>query len=114
MVSESSVSTDEVLVGVHGALHGAPATDFHTILERLIAGPPRSIVLDLSDVVSINSSSVGRILLTRKKLAEQGKSIRIEGCSDPVFSTFQLLRFDRLVQVRRQPATAQAESGLTR
>jgi hypothetical protein len=52
-------------------------------------------------VDSINSSSIGRILLSRKKLTEQGRTIRIEGCSDSLFGTLQLIRFDKLVPIHR-------------
>ena len=114
MVARSTVSDDEVLLEVRGALQGTPASDFHATLAGLVKGPYKSIVLDFRDLVSINSSSVGLILMSRKKLAEQGRTIRIDGCSDTVYGTFQLLRFDRLVQIRRQPAGTQEESGLTR
>jgi len=101
MVSRSPVSEDEVLLEVRGALHGEPANDFQNELEKLVTGPYKTITLDLSDVGSINSSSIGRILLSRKKLAEHGRTIRIEGCSDSLYSTFQLIRFDKLIPIRR-------------
>jgi anti-anti-sigma factor len=101
VVTRTPVSDEEVVVEVHGALHGEPATDFQNELDGLLGLPYRTITLNLADVASINSSSIGKILLSRKKLAEQGRSIRIEGCSDPLYGTFQLIRLDRLVPVRR-------------
>lgn len=101
MVNRTAVSEDEVRIAVRGSLHGEIAATFQTELEALLASAYRTITLDLTDVGSINSSSIGRILLSRKKLAEQGRSIRIDGCSEPLYGTFQLIRFDKLVPIRR-------------
>ncbi len=101
MVTRNPVSDEEILLQVRGSLHGEPANLFQSELESLLSAPYRTITLDLSDVASINSSSIGRILLSRKRLAEQGRNIRIQGCSDTLFSTFQLIRFDKLVPILR-------------
>ena len=100
MVTHAAVSEHEVRVEVRGSLHGEIAAAFQTELETLLAGAYRTITLDLTHVGSISSSSIGRILLSRKKLAEQGRSIRIEGCSDTLLGTLRLIRFDRLVPIR--------------
>lgn len=100
-MTRTPVSAQEVRIQVRGSLHGQTASDFQVELEKLLASDYRTLTLDLSEVDSINSSSIGRILLSRKKLAEQGRSIRIDGCSPPLYGTLQLIRFDRLVQIRR-------------
>ncbi len=101
MVTHAAVSEHEVRMEIRGSLQGEIAATFQTELETLLASAYRTITLDLTDVGSISSSSIGRILLSRKKLAEQGRNIRIEGCSDTLLGTLRLIRFDRLVPIRR-------------
>ena len=101
MLTRNEVSRDEVLLSVEGPLDGEPANEFQAQLEELTEGSYRTITLDLTKVASINSSSIGRILLCRKRLAEQGRTIRIDGCSDSLYSTFELIKFDKLIPIKR-------------
>ena len=101
MFLQKEVSKDEVLLEISGPLNGEPANEFQKYLEELSEGPHKTITLNLSEVTSINSSCIGKILLFRKKLAEQDRTIRIRGCSDSLFSTFQLIKFDKLLSIER-------------
>jgi anti-anti-sigma regulatory factor len=67
----------------------------------VVGGTFSTITLDLSEVNSINSSCIGKILLYRKKLSEESRTIRIKGCSETLYSTFQLIKFDKLVPIER-------------
>ena len=103
MVTRSPLTKDEILLEVEGPLEGEPAALFQAELETVATGPYRTVTLDLSRVPSINSSSIGRILLVRKKLADQGRCIRIRACSDALRATFRLIRLDRLVPIADAP-----------
>ena len=94
-------SDDEVVLDVSGALSGEPASEFQRALEALDDDSYATITLNFTDVNSINSSCIGKILLFRKRLSEAGRTIRIQGCSDSLFSTFQLIKFDKLVPIER-------------
>ena len=86
---------------VHGPLNGETADDFQKQLEELAAGKHQTITLDLSDVNAINSSCIGKILLFRKRLSESGRTIQIKGCSDTLYNTFQLIKFDKLISIEK-------------
>jgi anti-anti-sigma factor len=101
MFEKREASKDETVLVVSGPLNGEPAGDFQKQLEELYAGSCSIITLDLRQVSSINSSSIGKILLYRKKLAEQNRVIRIRGCSDSLFNTFQLIKFDKLIDIEK-------------
>ena len=60
-----------------------------------------TVTLNFSDVSSINSSCIGKILLLRKRVSEDGRTIRIQGCSDSLYGMFQLIKFDKLVSIER-------------
>ena len=48
--------------------------------------------LNFSDV---NLNYIGKILSLRKRLSEDGRTIRIKGCSESLCSTFELIKFDK-------------------
>ncbi|MBW8003904.1 MAG: STAS domain-containing protein [Planctomycetes bacterium] len=101
MFLQKEVSKDEIILQITGPLNGEPANEFQKHLEELSVGSHKTITLNLSEVSSINSSCIGKILLFRKKLAEQDRTIRIRGCSDSLYNTFQLIKFDKLLSIEK-------------
>ena len=106
MFVRNEISKREVELQVRGTLSGDAAEEFQISLQNLVAGGHKTITLNLSEVPSINSTCIGKILLLRKNLTEQDRVIRIRGCSDALYNTFQLIKFDKLVSIDR--ATDQA------
>ncbi len=94
-------SPDEVILQIRGSLNGEPAGRFQAWLEELSGAGYRVITLDLKEVSSINSTCIGKILLYRRRLAEQDRIIRIRGCSDSLYNTFQLIKFDKLLTIEK-------------
>ncbi len=101
MFVQKEASPEEIVLAVQGPLSGEATNEFHTRMEELASGRYLTISLDLSQTPSINSSALGKILLFRKKLAEGGRTLRIVGCSDQLFKTFQMIKFDKLVTIKK-------------
>jgi anti-anti-sigma factor len=101
MFLKREISGDEINLQVTGSLNGEPANEFQKNLEELAVGSHKIITLNLKEVNSINSSSIGKILPFRKRLAEQDRTIQIKGCSDALFNTFQLIKFDKLLTIEK-------------
>ena len=101
MFTKKELSAEEIMLEVHGALNGDTADQFQKNLEELAASPHRVISLNLADVNAINSSCIGKILLFRKRLSEENRTIQIKGCSDSLYNTFQLIKFDKLITIDR-------------
>ncbi|MBA7589628.1 hypothetical protein ES708_31715 [subsurface metagenome] len=101
MFLKREISNEEINLQVTGPLNGEPADEFQKNLEELATGSHKIITLNLKEVNSINSSSIGKILLFRKRLAEQDRTIQIKGCSDSLFNTFQLIKFDKLLAIEK-------------
>jgi len=101
MFSLKEISEEEVQLQVTGSLDSQAAEQFQTELKCLAGGNHRTITLQLSDVPSINSTCIGKILLLRKSLTEQDRSIRIRGCSDALYNTFQLIDLDKRISIER-------------
>ena len=94
-------SKEDVELQVQGPLDSDTAEEFQKILQDLATSDYKTITLDLSQVPSINSTSIGKILLLRKSLTEQDRQIRIQGCSDALYTTFQLIQFDKQIEIDR-------------
>jgi anti-anti-sigma factor len=101
MFTEKETSREEIVLSVQGPLSGETTAEFQTKMEELTSGRYLTVTLDFSQTPSINSSALGKILLFRKKLAEGGRTLQIVGCSDPLFKTFQMIKFDTLVTIRK-------------
>ena len=59
------------------------------------------VTLDFTNTDSINSSALGKILLFRNKLAEQDRTLKIKGCSESLYKTFQMIKFDTLISIKQ-------------
>ncbi len=101
MFLRKALSPTEVVLEIHGVLSGDTTADFHRNLQEITTQAFSVVTLDLTDVASINSSSLGKILLFRKKFAEEGKTLRIKGCSESLYKTFQMIKFDKLIPIER-------------
>ena len=98
---QKSISKDEVVLAVNGSLTGETTNEFQRQVGELSAGDWRKITLDLSKTASINSAALGKILLFRKQLAERERTLQIRGCSEALFKTFQMIKFDTLISVQK-------------
>jgi len=101
MFTQKETSRDEITLSIDGPLSGETTTEFQSRMEELVASGHLTVTLDLSRTSSINSSALGKILLFRKKLAEAGRTLQIVGCSESLFKTFQMIKFDKLVTIRK-------------
>lgn len=101
MFERKDISKDEVLLSVIGSLSGETTNEFHRQVEELAGASYATISLDLSRTDAINSSALGKILLFRKKLAEQQRTLQIKGCSESLYKTFQMIKFDTLISIKK-------------
>ena len=101
MFTRREISEEEVQLQVRGSLDSKAAEQFQKELGSLAGGDHKTITLDLKQVPSINSTCIGKILLLRKSLTEQDRSVRISGCSDALYNTFQLIDLDKRINVER-------------
>ena len=97
------LSKEESMLEILGPLSGETANDFQEHLQEMAAEPHARLTLNLAGVTTINSPSLGKILLFRKKLAEQGRVLQIRGCSEALYKTFQMIKFDTLIPIEKTP-----------
>jgi anti-sigma B factor antagonist len=99
-IGERKVGSN-IVIEVHEARLGADKTAaFKEVVGRYRDGGEASIILDLSQVVFIDSSGLGAILSILKRMPK-GTELIISGATDPVMSMFKLTRLDRVFTMTR-------------
>jgi CheY-like chemotaxis protein/anti-anti-sigma regulatory factor len=101
MFRQETISRDEAVLVVSGPLTGDAVSEFQTQMEKLSAGSFRTISLDLSEATSISSAALGKVILFRKMLREQGKTLRIERCSNELYAMFKQLQLGKLIDIKQ-------------
>jgi anti-sigma B factor antagonist len=74
------------------------ATDFKERMAELIASGNTKIVLDLSKVEFIDSSGLGAIVSSLKRMGGRGDMV-VCGLQAPALTLFRLTRMDRVFQI---------------
>jgi anti-sigma B factor antagonist len=99
-IGERKVGTN-IVVEVHETRLGADKTTaFKEVVGRYREdSDSASIILDLSQVVFIDSSGLGAILSILKRMPK-GTELIICGATEPVMSMFKLTRLDRVFTMK--------------
>jgi len=101
MFNLEKISQTELMLIVSGSLYGEAGAEFEKRLEWLGHSEYSTITLDLSMALGITSSAIGKLLAVRKRLVEQNKTIRIKGCNETLYQTFQRIKLDTIIQITR-------------
>ena len=87
-----------VVTPLEERLDARVATDFKERMAELIASGNTKIVLDLSKVEFIDSSGLGAIVSSLKRMGGQGDLV-VCGLQETTMTMFKLTRMDRVFQV---------------
>ena len=101
MLRQEQTSETEVLLIVSGPLYGESAQEFERKIDALRKSSYVTITLDLSMAVGITSSAIGKLVSAHRELLAQNRSFRISGCSETLYSIFQKIKLDTLMQITR-------------
>lgn len=99
---------EETGTSVHGQVLDPPGDlafgtelEFQQRLDRLSIEDSRDIIVDLSKVNYMSSSCISSLLRTKNRLSSDGRQVMIRGCSRRLFSVFQAVKMDRLIDIER-------------
>jgi anti-anti-sigma factor len=89
-----------VSVALTGGLHIEQAEELLDVFNSVVEKKPKEVVVDLSELKSITSSGIGKIVLLYKGLQKHNGSMRIEGVNDTIMQIFKIVKLDKLMEIR--------------
>jgi anti-anti-sigma regulatory factor len=94
---------DEIVVELEGSLSSDETVpELERLLLELEQSPYRIIILNCLKVPAINSANLGKLFLFFNKLRSQGRYLKIQGCSDTLYKTFQLIEMENHICYERE------------
>lgn len=101
MLRQETISDLETRLVVSGPLYGEAGLEFKQKIEALRESSYVTITLDLSMAVGITSSAIAKLISVHRHLLAHGRSFKINGCSEALYSIFQKIKLDTLIQIIR-------------
>src|SRR5574337_247285 len=97
-LDQRSVDDTLIVTPLEERLDARVATDFKERMAELIASGNTKIALDLSRVEFIDSSGLGAIVSSLKRMGGRGDLV-VYGLQETTMTMFRLTRMDRVFQV---------------
>jgi anti-anti-sigma regulatory factor len=93
----------EIIVELEGSLSGDDSVrELEQLFGEIERSPQRIITFNLQKVPAINSSNLGKIFMFFNRLRAEGRTLRIKGCSDTLYRTFQLIEMENHIPYERE------------
>jgi anti-sigma B factor antagonist len=111
-VHERVVDHHTTVVAVEGEIHVSTAPEFSAMLSATVTGGCTSLVLDLTDVMFIDSTGLSVLLSALRQVTHAGGSMAVV-CSNPtVLRLFEITRLDTTfdIHARLEPALAAVQA----
>jgi len=98
-----SVSEDQerTTVSLQGDIYTEQGDELHHVFNTIVDKDPKEVVIDLTDLKSITSSGIGKIVLLYKNLNKKGGKIRIVGANETIMQIFKIVKLDKLMDIER-------------
>ncbi|MCU0621405.1 MAG: STAS domain-containing protein [Gemmatimonadales bacterium] len=101
-------ATDSGVTVVHvdGQLVIANRNELKELLAERLAAGDRRFVLDFSHTGYIDSSGLGALVTSARRVREQGGDLRLAALNDDLRTLFELTKLDTLFAIAATPAQA--------
>ena len=74
--------------------------NFRQIIDETLSnGTIKDITVDMADVVFMDSSAIGLLLLLNERSKAEGKSLTLMNCHDPIREIFAIGGFDSILTI---------------
>ncbi|WP_165968959.1 STAS domain-containing protein [Actinomadura sp. KC06] len=100
------------LVSVEGELDGSAVEEFDAYITRVRQGPGDHLVVDLSEVTTLDRTAMHAIMRTHSHAVQHGGSVRLAGLQPLVRQVIRQTKLDERIPVHRD-ATAALRAALT-
>jgi anti-sigma B factor antagonist len=89
-------TNDETRLAIRGSLDINTAPALAEAIDKIVAGKPARVAVDLSELDLIDSSGVAALVKLYKGVRNGGGGITISGARDQPLAIFKLLRMDKV------------------
>ncbi len=96
------------VIQVEGQLIVGNRQDLKELVQRALDAGERRILIDFSRTGYIDSSGLGALVSTSKKIREAGGELRLSGLNEDLRSLFELTKLDTLFAIAETPQQALA------
>lgn len=104
--STKPIGNDTVVIRPEGRLNMAVAPDLREQLRGLVQSGYARVVVDLSDVESVDSSGLGALISGLKAARAAGGDLRIAAPSPQVVAVLELTNLNRVLKPRESAEKA--------
>jgi len=93
-------SDRQVKVTLKGDIYVEQADELVEVFNSIIEKSPEEVIIDISELKSITSSGIGKIVLLYKSLRKKNGKIKIIGANDTIMQIFKIVKLDKLVEIK--------------
>ena len=86
-------------VNLTGDIYTEQSDELQQVFDGIIKKKPKEVVIDLTELKSITSSGIGRIVYLFKELDKEGGKIEIVGVNDTIMQIFKIVKLDKLMKI---------------
>jgi anti-anti-sigma factor len=91
---------DAVELALSGDLDMSATFALEPVLDRVLAGNPRRLALDLSSVPFVDSSGLGLLIATHERASRAGVDMAITGAGPEIQRVIHIAGLDALLPIR--------------
>ena len=96
------------VVAAEGEVDLATVDSFRAAASEAVKSKPQAVIFDLRKVTFIDSSGLGILVATRKKLNNEPTSVVVVTDQPAVLQSLQITGLDRVLRVEREPAAVRS------
>ncbi len=96
-------SAEEVILAFEGVIDEEAKQIYRDGLTQLAQASQERATVDLTKATARGVAFIGPLLVARRTLADQGRELRIKGCSEELFGTLYLTKLHEVIRVLDPP-----------
>ncbi|MEC9490703.1 MAG: STAS domain-containing protein [Halanaerobiales bacterium] len=96
----TEIDSSKVVISPQGDIDFSNSQQLKEVLLQVFEQDFKQVILDFSEVESIDSSGLGKLLLFQKKLKEKGGTLIIRNVkSDYIKNMFEMIHLNKVIEI---------------